>query len=786
MQSNRSHRLQWLPWTVAIVSAVCAVASWGVLNLQEHARFEKESAAAAQLAEVLISRDLASRMAALQRLVHHWQLAQGAAPGGWEGDVAKYMADEPSYQVIEWVDPSMQIRRALSSPGILPAKDFDVAGSPDALRAARMAEKTGQTVLAPLILPQQDDGLLAACLPLYLQDRYAGLMVAVFRIIPWLDAVLMRDHESNYQVSVSIDNQPVYGSVAQRAPVDESWSKETALSMYGLDWTIKAFPTAQYVRAIHSWLSTVVLVFGLILSALLGWIVHGALIARQQAQQLRHSSAQLTTLLKNLPGVAYRFMNEGKWPAEFISDRCWELCGFSKSEFEEQRIFWTDLVHPDDQSSMMNSVREAARNGRPYENEYRIITRDSQEKWVWCRGRMIHAEDGEKTYLEGLITDITSRKHDATALVDAEAYAKAIVDTAAEAVITVDASGRIETFNRAAQQMFGYTFAEIAGKNVRTLVPLPYAAEHDQYISHFLETRQPHMLGSGLDVTGQKKDGSLFPIRLSVSEVPHHGERKLVGLIRDLSEQRAAEQEAREHRERLAHVDRLNMLGQMATGIAHEINQPLSAISMYAQSGIRFLDSPVPRLDRLRDALEKLGLQAHRAGAIIERMQQLGKQHESRREDIDGNELLKQVHNLAETDARMRDMVIDLELCAEPSQIVGDPVQLQQVALNLLRNGMEAMESRGVRGDNRIVLRTQRSDDGFMVSVVDRGVGVSDEVAAQLYSPFSTTKETGMGLGLSICMSIISAHGGQLGFVNNPEGGATFYFTLPNPKQENS
>jgi two-component system sensor kinase FixL len=259
----------------------------------------------------------------------------------------------------------------------------------------------------------------------------------------------------------------------------------------------------------------------------------------------------------------------------------------------------------------------------------------------------------------------------------------------------------------------------------------------------------------------------------------------LVGLIRDLSEQRAAEQEARENRERLAHVDRLSILGGMATGIAHEINQPLSAISMYAQSGLRFLESSTPRPDRLRDALEKLGAQAHRAGAIIERMQQLGKQHESRHEPIDGNALMKEVHELAETEARIRDMEIVLDLCPDSRQVIGDPVQIQQVALNLLRNGMEAMECNRHDHVSQIVLRTRCQDNGFSVYVVDSGTGISGEVAERLYQPFSTTKRTGMGLGLSICRSIISAHGGRLGYINNDQGGATFCFTLPYATREN-
>ena len=781
MQKNRPRQLTWIPWIAAAAVASLVFTGWYVLHRQEDARFRNMTAAAARLSEVLIRRDLAGHVSALQSLAHRWENAPGAARADREADVANYIATQPGYQAIEWADTSMHVRWMVPLRAKEAAQDFAIGSIPDALRAARQAQTTHQTVLTPPLELVQGDSVLAVYQPLIPNDQFAGLMVGIIRLIPWLDTVLMREDESSYYVGISIDNIPVYGPPAETNLPDTSWQEERALSLYGLDWIVRVTPAAEYLPAMYSRLSTAVLALGLILSALLGWIVHSALNAKLQTQRLQSSTRRLTTLLRNLPGMAYRFANQENWPAEFVSEACGELCGYSKSEFEEHRVFWSNLLHPDDRAAFWCSVQKAIDNGRAFESEYRIITRDGQERWMLSRGRLNRAKNDETAFLEGLTTDITSQKHAAAALVTAEAYAKAVVDTAAEAVITIDASGRIETFNRAAQQMFRYTFEEIAGQHIRMLMPEPHRAEHDQYIDRLLERNPSDISGTGRDVTGQRKDGSLFPISLSVSEVPNQSERKLVGLIRDLSEQRAAEQEAREHRERLAHVDRLNMLGEMATGIAHEINQPLSAISMYAQSGIRFLAGATPKPERVRDALDKLSMQAHRAGAIIERMQQLGKQRESRRESIDCNALIKEVHNLAETEARIRDVLIDLELCVGPQRIVCDPVQIQQVALNLLRNGMESMVSSGCRHGNRIVLRTQCGDGRFTVFVVDSGMGVSNEVAERLYQPFSTTKSTGMGLGLSICRSIISAHGGQLGFTNNEQGGSTFFFSLPFP-----
>jgi two-component system sensor kinase FixL len=365
-----------------------------------------------------------------------------------------------------------------------------------------------------------------------------------------------------------------------------------------------------------------------------------------------------------------------------------------------------------------------------------------------------------------------------TALIEARAFSEAVVDTAAEGVITIGTSGTIETFNRAAQQMFGYSFEEAHGMNVGMLMPRRHDSEHNKYIARYLETNEAHIIGSGREVSAQRKDGTDFPIHLAVSEVRDRRERKFVGLIRDLSRQRSAENEARQHREHLAHVDRLNMLGEMATGIAHEINQPLTAISLFAQAGRRMLNADNP--DRLPELFEKLSTQALRAGAVIERMQTMARQRESAKEVVDCNALVEEAAKLAEAEARIRDMTIEVVTEIELPSVVVDTVQIQQVALNLLRNGMEAMRSVDCCHGDTITLRTRLRDDGDIeVAVVDSGCGVSETAERKIFTPFSTTKETGMGMGLTISRSIITSHGGQLDFHNNDSNGATFFFTLP-------
>ncbi|MEH6454949.1 MAG: PAS domain S-box protein [Cocleimonas sp.] len=519
-------------------------------------------------------------------------------------------------------------------------------------------------------------------------------------------------------------------------------------------------------------------------------IPHGLTTSSDSKESQKNAAPLLDSLLKNLPGMAYRCLNSKDWPMEFVSDGCYALCGYDRRDIEEQKVLWGEcFTLPEDVERIEKEVTRAVEKGEPFEIEYRITTRDNQEKWVWERGRSVEWRDGYHI-LEGFITDITDRKLAETALMNEEAFAKALVDTVVEAVITIDEAGRIDTINSVTQEMFGYKLDEIKDKHIRILMSEPNNEEFVKYMSSHLSGEESSVANERED-NCKRKDGSIFPVNLSVREVisvsnksanlnfNHKVERKFVGLIRDLTARRSAEQEAREQREQLAHVDRLNILGEMAISIAHEINQPLTAISMYAQSGIRFIDSGTSKIDRVSDALNKISIQAHRAGDVIEHIQQLTKQQDSRHQETNCNDLISDVHKLAEVEAQLRNMKISLELSDKLKQVRCDPIQIQQVILNLLRNGMESMEGVGFESANEIIVQTNPTEKGIKISITDSGVGITKEFAERLYMPFSSTKESGMGMGLSISNSIVKAHSSKLDFINNKKAGVTFFFTLP-------
>jgi two-component system sensor kinase FixL len=486
---------------------------------------------------------------------------------------------------------------------------------------------------------------------------------------------------------------------------------------------------------------------------------------------------------------------------------------------------------------------------------------------------------------------------------------RAVLDAAVDAIIVIDHAGIIQEFSRAAQQVFGYAPEEIVGRNVSTLMPEPYASEHDGYLHRYITSRDPHIIGVGREVRARRKDGSVFPCDLAVGQVEgldpprfigfirditarkeaeeqlrrseaelrlaqelanlgnyvihvgngtpdyfspqlhrilgvqpgdetvtreeflerwvhpndrkrvalefarmgagksaldieyqvvlrdgthkhlHHlsqavfgpdgNVQKYVGTIHDITDRRHAEDEARVLQERLTHFSRLSTMGEMAAGLAHEINQPLSAIATYAQASQRLLRQPEPDLADVVAALEQINAQALRAGEVIRRLRNFVKNREVKREPVDCGRLLEDLSTLAETDARLHNIRLRLDCQGSLPTVYADPIQLQQVVLNLVRNAIDAMTD-APEDRREVVLMSRASEEGEVeVIVADHGSGLAPEATEHLFNPFFTTKASGTGLGLAISRSIVRAHGGRLWHTPNDGCGVRFHFTLP-------
>ncbi len=364
-----------------------------------------------------------------------------------------------------------------------------------------------------------------------------------------------------------------------------------------------------------------------------------------------------------------------------------------------------------------------------------------------------------------------------------EAHLRSILDTVPDATIVIDSRGTMISFNRAAVRQFGYSEAEAVGQNVRLLMPEPYGGEHDGYIQRYLTTGERRIIGIDRVVVGRRKDGSTFPMKLAVGEMESGGETFFTGFIRDLTERAESEARLEEIQAELARLARLNELGEMASTLAHELNQPLSAIANYVQGCNRLLNNMDDALSsRMREALEETARQSLRAGQIIRHLREFVTRGETEKQPEDIHKLIEEAGALALVGSREMGVRTVFDFETGPKKVMVDRVQIQQVLINLMRNAMDAMRESELR---ELVVRTSPGDgNGAMVEVSDTGSGVPEEVAAQLFKPFITTKPGGMGIGLSISKRIVEAHGGELTMRRNTKGGATFRFTLPAVKEQ--
>jgi two-component system sensor kinase FixL len=364
-----------------------------------------------------------------------------------------------------------------------------------------------------------------------------------------------------------------------------------------------------------------------------------------------------------------------------------------------------------------------------------------------------------------------------------EAHLQSILDTVPDAMIVIDEQGIMRSFSAAAVRLFGHQAHEVIGRNVSMLMPSPYRGAHDSYLGRYLTTGERRIIGIGRVVVGEHKDGSTFPIELAVGEVRSNGQRFFTGFIRDLSERQRTEARLQELQSELVHISRLTAMGEMASALAHEVNQPLSAIANYLKGSRRLLETADDeRSARLKDALEKAAQQALRAGQIIHRLREFASRGETERTIESLTKIVEEASALALVGAKEYGVRVRFQLDAGADLVLADRVQIQQVLINLLRNALDAMMDSERR---ELVLVSQALDDDMVrVDVIDTGSGISDDVRERLFQPFVTTKRQGMGVGLSICRTIIEAHGGEIWAEPNPGGGTIFHFTLKSGSEE--
>lgn len=363
-------------------------------------------------------------------------------------------------------------------------------------------------------------------------------------------------------------------------------------------------------------------------------------------------------------------------------------------------------------------------------------------------------------------------------------HLRSILDTVPDGVVVIDRAGIMTSFSPAAERMFGWTAAEAIGRNVNTLMPEPHHTAHDGYIQRYHGTGERRIIGAGRVVVGQRRDGSTFPMELAVGETKG-STPSYTGFIRDLTETQETETRLQELQNELVHVSRLTAMGEMASTLAHELNQPLSAIANLLTGSRRLIDrGREADQAKVREAIDKAATQALRAGDVIHRMRDFVRRGASERDVESLSKLIEEASALALIGEKDRQVDVRLALDPAADAVYADRVQVQQVLLNLIRNGIDAMQDGNSRRRALLITSDVTEEGWSRVSVADTGPGIADEVRDRLFQPFMTTKPQGMGVGLSISRSIIEAHGGRIWAEANPGGGALFRFTLPPADQK--
>ncbi len=384
---------------------------------------------------------------------------------------------------------------------------------------------------------------------------------------------------------------------------------------------------------------------------------------------------------------------------------------------------------------------------------------------------------------QGRIVGASRITRDITALKDAEAgrrqgaaQLQAILDTVPDGMIVIDERGIVQSFSATAERMFGYAAEEVLGRNVSLLMPSPYREQHDGYLARYLDTGERRIIGLGRVVAGQRKDGTSFPLELAVGEVAGAAHRLFTGFVRDLSERQRTLRRVQELQAELSHVSRLTEMGQMAAGLAHEVNQPLTAAANYLQAGRRLLGN-AESVARAAGILDQALAQITRAAEIIARLRAFVRRGAGERRPERLAAVIEEAAALALIGAKEQGVQVLLRVMPDLPQVSIDKVQVQQVAVNLLRNAIEAMTGSPRR---ELTITLEPAADGMVaVHIADTGPGIAPEIAARLFQPFVTTKAQGMGVGLWICRSIVEGHGGRLWAEPNPAGGTIFSFTAP-------
>ena len=505
---------------------------------------------------------------------------------------------------------------------------------------------------------------------------------------------------------------------------------------------------------------------------------------RQARDELEMKVAERTAELRLSEAYlaeAQRLTHTGSWAWSPISleplywsEEMFRIFGLDPQQgLPPSETFW-ERVHPEDRDSMYELMRKAVREKTEHVHDHRIVLPDGTVKHIHAIGHPVLNRAGDVVEFVGTVVDVTERKRAEEELRAAETRFRTYVDHATDALFVHDEQGNIVDVNRRACESLGYTREELIGMAPRDFDPGVDAA-FMQRINERLEAGEIF----AFEASHRRKDGTVFPVEVRVRPFWHGGHRFGLALARDITQRKRAEEELREAQAELAHVTRVLTLGEMTASIAHEVNQPLAGVTTNGNAGLRWLARDPANLEEARECLKRIIRDGNRASEVIARMRTFARKATPQKAPLAINDVIAEVLALADSELRRHGVALHTDLAAALPPVLGDRIQLQQVLLNLLLNGMEAMRTVTDR-PRALVVRSQPEETATIrVSVQDVGTGIAPQDLERIFTAFVSTKPEGLGMGLAISRSIIEAHGGRLWATPNVGPGATVQFILP-------
>jgi PAS domain S-box-containing protein len=690
------------------------------------------------------------------------ELAEGTLDrNGFQVRATQYIANNPELSSIVWVDAGHIIRWTAPFETTEWIAGEALAGTQPLVFIR--AHESGRPTYGEAFVDHRGMASIELYVPVQRGRHYLGAIVGVYSVEGMVRHLVPGWFADKYRLSIIGADGQLLAVNTTVTPADESISYGISLDPPGNGVMLRA--VAFRADSGPARLAPALLILGLTLVVIWSlWALRSHFQRRVQVEKERDRLFNLSLDMLGIVSLDGTFRR--------VNPAFERVLGYPAAALVGKPLL--DFVHPDDLAATVGELRRLAA-GEPVSFENRWRAENGRYHWLlWSLNPVL-----EEKLLYGVAHDITGRREDEEKLKSAYAFRKAMGESLVTGIRAIDMEGRIIFVNPAFCRMIGRSEQELVGIKP----PFPYwpPEEADSLQRHLDLTLAGEVPSGGFEMRIMHSSGRRFDAHMYVSPLIDSSGRQVgwMASMNDVTERKRMEEDTLRHQERLEQTSRLITMGEMASSLAHELNQPLSAIANYCMGSVNRLATGEYNRDDILTAMQKASAQAERAGKIIRRMREFVKKSEPNRARVGLAEVVEDAVGFAEIEARKAGVAISVDIPGDLPAVFADRIMIEQVVLNLVKNGIEAMQQ--TPAARRELVVTARPDEARMVevAVADRGQGIDAEKTEQLFAPFYTTKPEGMGMGLNICRSIIEYHDGRLWAQTNPGGGSVFRFTLP-------